>query len=81
MTDPWPGVREWLCAPQEVDDGRITPAIVETLLYDADDLHEIALAADDMLEEGQLWSVNPTKLMRLRKLVEALPERLRNETN
>ena len=39
-------------------------------------LHEVALLVDDMIEPGQIWSVNPSKLKRVRDAIEALPKGL-----
>ena len=49
----------------------------KSVLEDAELLHGISLLVEDLLDEpGQIWSVNPAKLKRLRKAVEALPKRL-----
>ena len=80
MYDPWVHIRAGLSATNYWSKDDFTKHYVadfESVLEDADLLRGISLLVEDLLDEpGQIWSVNPTKLKRLRDAVEALPERL-----
>ena len=81
MSDPWVHIRAGLKATDVWSKSELEKHYVaefKSVLEDAELLHEIIMLIDDMLEPNQVWSVDPTKLKRVRDAVEALPERLLN---
>ncbi len=76
MTAPWKNMRRLIKYPST--DPRPLQEEGKKLLTDADLLRGLALLVDDMLEPNQIWSVNPSKLRKVREAVEVLPKRLLN---